>query len=78
MDVLYINGSAYTVIFDGLSSNHGIRLVAVIEAGEFIITYTFRVNYGYLFVNSTRLVPAPCNASSVGARKDIDGVKGTW
>ena len=78
MKVLYINGSVYSVIFDGRSSNHGTGKAVVVEAGEFKITYTFRVNYGYLFVNYTRLLPSPCDTKSESIREVYDAIKGTW
>ena len=69
VEVLYSNGSAYSVMADDLSSDHIITEEAVVQAGELKITFTFHVASGYLWINSTRLLPTPCHMKNDTTRK---------
>ena len=76
LEVFYSNGTVYSVLTDYLSSNPTITKEAVIQAGELTITFTFYVASGYLWINSTKLLPAPCSNTSGDTRRDQGVLKG--
>ena len=55
-----MNGTAYSVLLRDLPSDHIITGWAPIQMGEFNITYTFYITFGYIIINSTKLSPTPC------------------
>ena len=73
MEVLYSNGTTYSLVADDLSLYHFITKEAVIQAGELKITFTFYVASGYLWINSTKLLPTPCRMNSGTTRRTFQG-----